>query len=500
MDPEKADSDNTSSFADDRRSSGWDIRNATKNYTALVLAHGATAFFSLASVWLITKQLGPEGYGGIFAFVAGSQLVQIFLNWSSTALARFGIEEFVKTGKITHSFWSRSFIFFPNLFLILFTGSLWISPLVVSLAIPTQIFWLLAVHILTSAIWLHIQFGLQGVKMLRLQGILLMMERVMVFTGIMSLIAVGAVSIENLLWCYIIPPVILTAVGIGILRPFVGLRNIYDTVQLKRMLMFSLPLLPFAIVGYLSTSHLDAFFITRYLSTRDLGIYAIAAQIYGMTLQLPIIANTVLLSMFVSLETRSERRSIQRYLEDVLPSATLIWSGACVGVAAFGSMLIPRVFGPDFEASAVPLFVLLLSSAIGAPIYFGYAAFSHAISASYVSMIASILAAIVNISLNFILIPRYGLVGCAIATFFSVSVCCAVVILLCHRQIEVPGRNLLISIVPIAVALAAVTLVNSFVISVMIFGAAGAVAALMLRKQIKASRILIYKGSATTSN
>ncbi len=490
---------NASPFSE-RQSAHWDIRNAPKNYAALVLTHGATALFSLASVWLITKRLGPDGYGGIIAFIAGSQLVQIFINWSSTALARFGIEEFVKTGKITRSFWSRSFIFFPNLLLILLTGSLWLSPLAGALSIPTQIVWLIAVHILTSAIWLHIQFGLQGVKMLRLQGILLTAERVIIFAGILSLIAVGAVSIENLLWCYIIPPVVLSAVGIVVLRPFVGVRDIYDPVQFKRMMMFSLPLIPFAIVGYLSTSHLDAFFITRYLSTRDLGVYAIAAQIYGMTLQLPILANTVLLSMFVSLETRSERRSVQRFLQDVLPSATLIWSGACVGIAALGSMLIPLVFGPEFNASTSPLFVLLLSSAIGAPLYFGYSAFSHAISASYVSTIASILAAIVNFSLNMVLIPRYGMVGCAIATFFSVAVCCAVVIVLCHRHIEVPIRNLLISVFPIAVALAAVTLVSSLVIAVMIFGVAGAFAAWMLREPIKASRALIYKGIATTSN
>jgi O-antigen/teichoic acid export membrane protein len=444
--------------------------------------------------------MGPEGYGAITAFIAGSQLVQISVNWSATALARFGIEEFVKTGQITSSFWSRSIIFFPNLVLILLTGSLWLSPLAGSLAIPAQIVWMIAVHILTSAIWLHIQFGLQGVKMLRLQGILLTIERVVIFAGIFSLIIVGAVSVENLLWCYIIPPMILSVIGIVVLRPFLGSRDIYDPVQFKRMLMFSLPMIPFAIVGFLSTSQLDAFFITRYLSTRDLGVYAIAAQIYGMTLQLPVLANTVLLSMFVSFETGNERGSIRRFLQDVLPSATLIWSGICVCVAVLGSLMIPIVFGADFEASASPLFVLLLSSAIGAPIYFGYAAFSHAISASYVSMIASILAAIVNFSLNFILIPRYGMVGCAIATFFSVTMCCAVVILLCHRHIEVPARNLLISVVPIAIALGVVILVNSFVIALISFGAAAALAALVLREPIKASRALIYKGMATTSN
>jgi O-antigen/teichoic acid export membrane protein len=51
----------------DRQSSGWDIKNAFRNYSTLVAAQVVVAVFSFASVWLITRYLGTDGYGGVVA-------------------------------------------------------------------------------------------------------------------------------------------------------------------------------------------------------------------------------------------------------------------------------------------------------------------------------------------------------------------------------------------------------------------------------------------------
>ena len=44
------------------------------------------------------------------------------------------------------------------------------------------------------------------------------------------------------------------------------------------------------------SSYLDAFFITHYLSGADLGVYAVAYQVAGIGLQLPLLVGSVLLS------------------------------------------------------------------------------------------------------------------------------------------------------------------------------------------------------------
>jgi O-antigen/teichoic acid export membrane protein len=478
---------NAVSATSERQGSDWDIRNAPKNYVSLVLAHGATAFFSFASVWLITRKLGSEGYGGIIAFVAASQLVQIFLNWSSTALARFGIEEFVETGKITRSFWSRSVIFIPNLLLILAVSAFWLPPIGRWLKIPEPAMWLITVHLVATAVWLHIQFGLQGAKMLRLQGAMLAVERGLTFLGVLLLVFFQRMTLENTLWCYILPPLLLSIAGAFILRRFVEMRGFVDMAQCRKILTYSLPLIPFAIVGYLSTSQLDAFFITRYLSTRDLGIYAVAAQINGMVLQLPIMATSILMSLFVSLRTGQQDETTARFFRHILPTLSFGWGLLCVTAGLVGSFLVPLVFGAEFAGAGLALAILLTASAATAPSMFGYAAYSHAISATYISAVAATAAALVNVVFNFLLIPRFGLAGCAAASLFSAIALNFIVVLLCRQESKIEISWIVFAVIPSTVGIIPLLLLGSTIWAFVTSAAVALVVAIVFHASIRQS-------------
>lgn len=466
------------SGAAERQNASWDIQNAPKNYISLVLAQGATAFFSFASIWLITKTLGAEGYGEIVAIIAASYLILILVNWSSFAVPRYGVEEFVQTGKITKTFWTRSLIFLPNIILLLIGAVFFLEPVGELLKIPSSALWLIAFHFLMTAIWLHVQYALQGVKLHRLQGVLLAFERGLTFAGLLVLIAADRVSFDNFMWCYILPPAVLSPVGLVILRPFIEMKNFYDWAWFRRMMYFSLPLIPFSLVAYLTTSQLDAVFITQFLSKTDLGIYSVATQITGISMQLPILANSLILSLFVSLNSLGQNSAVNNYIKNLLPVITVGWGVFCVMLAIIAGSLIPFVFGIEFAAAQKPLFILLLSAAFYAPAFFGYSSLSQAISATYIATVQSILSAAANVSLNFLLIPRWGMVGCAAATLFSTSIGCLTIVALCHRHIKSPVRNLILSLVPASLAIAGILLFAEIYIS-MIFYIAGLIFSLV---------------------
>jgi O-antigen/teichoic acid export membrane protein len=487
-----------------RRSASWDIANAPRNYASLVATHVATAVSSFASVWIVTRYLGSAEYGSIIAIVAASQLAQIFLNWSSTSLARFGTEEFVQTGYITRSFWSRTLLFAPNLALILILSVFWLQPVSNWLKLSGEVVWLIAVHLAVTSVWLHIQYSLQGVKMLRLQGGLLAVERALTFAGLATLIAAGSLNLQNAIWCYIVPAIVLSFLGAFLLRNYVKFEGFFDRKQFRKMLVYSLPLIPFAIVGYLSTSQLDAFFITHYLTPRDLGIYAVASQINGLVLQFPILANTLLLSMFVSLKTSGQEVVISRFLNDVVPSASLLWGILCsVGVGVV-SVLVPVVFGSEFQPAVAPLVILIFASVVSALSMFGYATYSHSISATYISTVASVLAAIVNVLLNLVLIPRWGLIGCAIASFVSQAVLGATVVGLCALKTSVNLRKAGFAIAAPIVAVGAFLFSGSIFVSVAACLATTAVSAMFLQDALKTTFAYgvsrTFFGKATTSN
>ena len=91
-----------------RQSAAWDLLHGPKNYLALLIAQALTSLLSFASVWLTTRYLGPEGYGGVVAFIAAAQVVMLIgVNWTSISVARYGCEEFVQTGQIASTFWAK---------------------------------------------------------------------------------------------------------------------------------------------------------------------------------------------------------------------------------------------------------------------------------------------------------------------------------------------------------------------------------------------------------
>ena len=168
------------SAAHERKSSSWDISNAPRNYIWLVIYQVGSALFSFGAVWLITRNLGSEGYGGIVAIIAASQVAQVFVNWSSLAVVRFGVDEFIETAKIARAFWTRLIILLVNLALVIVLANRWFPPLAEWLKISPAGFWLVIIHFTITVFWIHVQMSLQGAKMPRAQGFLQMTERLLI--------------------------------------------------------------------------------------------------------------------------------------------------------------------------------------------------------------------------------------------------------------------------------------------------------------------------------
>ena len=202
----------------ERQSSSWDIRNAPRNYISLVAFQVGSALFAFGSVWLITRYLGSEGYGGIVAVIAASQVAQVLVQWTSLSVVRFGVDEFVETAHIARIFWTRFIILAVNLVLVLATAILWFPPLADWLRLSPDKFWLVVLHFGVTALWLHVQMGLQGAKMLRGQGFLQMSERLIILAGILVLIASGHLTFYWSVMCYIAGPALMVFAGLFRLR------------------------------------------------------------------------------------------------------------------------------------------------------------------------------------------------------------------------------------------------------------------------------------------
>lgn len=437
-----------------RQSSSWDISNAPRNYLSLVLSQIGSAAFSFGAVWLITHRLGSEGYGGIVAIIAASQVAQVLVNWTGVAVVRFGVDEFIETEKIARTFWLRLIILLANLAIVLSVSGYWFPPLAGWLKLSSDSFWLVIVHFAVTTIWIHVQMSLQGAKMPRVQGVLQMIERLMIFATLLVLVAVGQFDGFRIMLCYIAAPAAMILIGLVRIRHYILSRFPIDGALVKKIFTYSLPLLPSSLVGYFGSSYLDAIFVSKFLSIRDLGIYSVATQMNGLAMQLPTLANGLLLPLFITLQKETENQRTFNYFRNVLPGLTLCWGLAVSALALVAYFMVPIIFGSEFAGATLPLWILLTASVAAIPVAIGYSALSNATSTTYISLTSAMLSALTNVGANFVLIPRYGIAGSAWATLLAYGVAMTVFMLLLRSSADMPISWTYFAIAPSIVGVA----------------------------------------------
>ena len=233
--------------------------------------------------------------------------------------------------------------------------------------------------------------------------------------------------------------------------------NRSKSALIRKVIVYSLPLLPYWLVGYLSGNYVDAFFITKFLSKADLGVYSIAALVNGSVMQIPTLANTILLPLFLTKEAESSNTRSFIYFRHIMPGLVLVWGIFCAVLAVFGYLMVPLVFQPEFGGAVLPMWILLAGSVFWIPVAVGYAAYANAISATYISLAASCVTAAINIAGDVTLIPRYGMAGSAWATFAAYGASALVFAVLLKRRAETPISWTFLAFTPSALGAVIIT-------------------------------------------
>ena len=436
----------------DRRDASWDLREGPKNYVVLVSTQVASAVFSFLAVWIATRQLGPAGYGGVVAIIAASQIVILLaINWTGMTVTRYGCQEFVETGRIASAFWTRLAIVLPNVGLVIATIPFWLPKVSEMLHLPPRAGWLVIGLILANILWGHVQQALQGLKLLRLQGWLLTVERALIFFSMGWLALSGAISVWSVCCVYALGPLLASVVGLLRIRKLIWPVGGIDLSLLRRMLKFAVPLIPAAFIGYLSSYYFDALFILHFLSESELGVYAVVYQLTGLTQQLPALAGTLLMPFFVTLQTDKNDNRTARFIVEVLPLLTLLWTLACAFVATAGWYLLPLIFGAKFSQTAPLLWPLMAASAFVGPWLMGYGPITTSAARTPLITIAVLSGSCANVGLNWILIPRFGLLGCAWATTVASAINLVIIFYMVHRSSLAKRTWTLQAVLPIGI-------------------------------------------------
>jgi len=184
------------------------------------------------------------------------------------------------------------------------------------------------------------------------------------------------------------------------------------------LLKDSWPLL-FAGVAVSIYSKVDQIMIKNILDSNELGFYAAAVKLSEAWYFIPVALTNSLYPAIVNAKKVSEEFYNNRLqkLYDILAWMAI---AIAIPVSIFSREIINIIFGKEFHSAAPVLTIYIWA---GVAVFLGVASSQYLITENFtkLSLYRNLFGVVINVGLNFILIPAYGIIGAALATLISYS-------------------------------------------------------------------------------
>lgn len=190
----------------------------------------------------------------------------------------------------------------------------------------------------------------------------------------------------------------------------------FDFLKLKRLLTFSLPLVPASISVFL-LAYLDRILINSYLSVSDLGIYGVANRFASVSaLLMGAISTAITPLVYENYKKESTKNELSKIF-------SLLWVGIiCITfvIGIFGKEIFTVFTNPSYYAGIFLLPFLILTGFISKMYDFTPGLFIAKRTKSVA--VVYIVGVVINLGLNFFLMQMFGLMGTAISGLLSAAI------------------------------------------------------------------------------
>jgi len=235
-------------------------------------------------------------------------------------------------------------------------------------------------------------------------GSLLLLRVRVDYTAVLlaDVLVLGACAVVALAWCA------------GLYRA--NLKGVTARFERGAWLNTCVPLL-FMSCMQLVQNRTDILMIASLLGKTEAGVYTAATRIASVMV-LGLVSINTITAPTISEALAAEDRGRLGAILSFSAAASLAFLAVCLPGLVLGSRLLLSLFGAGFTAGRAALLILVVGQ--GANALCGPVAIVMAISGEqWIAFVLIFLSAAANVVLNAFLIPRYGLVGAAVATCAS---------------------------------------------------------------------------------
>ncbi len=202
----------------------------------------------------------------------------------------------------------------------------------------------------------------------------------------------------------------------------------FDKILAKKMLSYSLPLIPHQISGYLATL-ISKIFLNTSNSLSTVGLYGIATQFSSVV---DLFQDSVSRAYRPWLFEKLENKDVLQKLEIQNISTLLIslYTVIYVGLGLFAQEIILFMTASNYHSAWRVVPILVVAMSFRSVYYFYLAQCLYYTRTSNKIFIASITANLSNIVAASVLVPKYGMYGSAMASLISIVINTCIMIIL----------------------------------------------------------------------
>jgi O-antigen/teichoic acid export membrane protein len=413
------------------------VKTSFWDYLSLLSGNLILIPFGIVSVIMTTRILGPEGYGYITIFnLVTAFLVMVTANWTATSLVRFGREEYDQQGKLHHTFWARTIILTPCLFMGIGIVYLWRGFISDYMKMPSWVVWLVIGSAFILIARTYLDYILQAIHRMKAYAAT---QIVFVAVSIIGLTLIFVGFFPKTYLTVIIVGLITNAITVILLSLFLIPHRVLSPVKtdlkmLREVFSFSYPLMIGNLAAFV-VNWIDVIVIKHFFSMSDVGGYQLAYNMFNLLAGLIGSVTVLMTPILVSFLAAKREDLVLRYSTRLVPQGFLLWTTMIGVVMSICSPIFRIVFGEGFGVSAIYFQFLAIGLVISGLVNF-YSGEITAYKLIKLGVMASVARGVVNLIGDILLVPKMGPLGAALSTTGGIIVAALCYLLICQRQLQ----------------------------------------------------------------
>ncbi len=275
-----------------------------------------------------------------------------------------------------------------------------------------------------------------------------------ILTMILGLYAVNfGLPIVYLIWAFVFSSSVnVIYIAIVTAQKYqIGYRPRYDKVLIKKALVMAFP---FALAGVFARvySSLDTVLLERLVSDHEAGIYSVP---YKIVFAFQFIPMALIASVYPKMSEyyACNKQKLSDLFAQSMRYLLVIALPIAVGVALVSGDVIQLLYGEEYEASVVPL-QLLIVSVVFSFVSFPVGSVLNACNRQHIQTAIMGIVMVINAVLNLLFIPKYGAVAAASSATISYAVLFIAGLIMTRAVINVSFKALYLYAIRIGLACA----------------------------------------------